>query len=319
MFTVGMSDIAMSFFSAGSMTISLFTTIQVFAWLATIWKGRPVPTASMYYAVGSVVMLVIGGLSGVFTGVIPVDWQAHNTYYVVAHIHYVLIGANVFPVFAGFYYWLPKMTGRMMNERLGKLSFWVMFIGFNVGFFPMHILGLLGMPRRIYTYQSGLGYDGWNMVVTVGAFVLGLGILISIVNLVVSLRSGVLAGANPWNSDGLEWGTSSPPEPYEVVHIPLVASRHPLWDDFIEEEDAEDDRTLHGGRLTPTTTVLDAIPIGIATIPEDSIVPLLMSIAMFAFFVVFVFKMLWGALAMLLVTFLLGCIWMWPRTVKEVL
>ena len=136
MFTVGMSDMAMSFFSAGSMTISLFTTVQVFAWVATLWKGRPVATTAMYYAVGSVALLVIGGLSGVFTGVIPADWQVHNTYYVVAHIHYVLIGSNMFPVFAGFYYWLPKMTGRMMNERLGKWSFWVMFIGFNLGFSP---------------------------------------------------------------------------------------------------------------------------------------------------------------------------------------
>ena len=148
----------MSFFSAGSMTISIFTTVQVFAWVATLWKGRPVPTTSMYYALGSIALLVIGGLSGVFTGIIPVDWQAHNTYYVVAHIHYVLIGSNLFPVFAGFYYWLPKMTGRMMNEKLGKWSFWVMFIGFNLGFFPMHIVGLLGMPRRIYTYHVRFGF-----------------------------------------------------------------------------------------------------------------------------------------------------------------
>ena len=163
----------MSFFSAGSMTISLFTTVTVFAWIATLWKGRPVPTTSMYFALGSVALLVIGGLSGVFTGIIPVDWQAHNTYYVVAHIHYVLIGSNLFPVFAGFYYWLPKMTGRMMSERLGKWSFWIMFIGFNVGFFPMHIVGLLGMPRRIYTYGSGLGLQPMNELMTVGAFVLG--------------------------------------------------------------------------------------------------------------------------------------------------
>ena len=194
MFTVGMSDLAMSFFSAGSMTISLFTTVTVFAWIATLWKGRPVPTTSMYFALGSVALLVIGGLSGVFTGIIPVDWQAHNTYYVVAHIHYVLIGSNLFPVFAGFYYWLPKMTGRLMSERLGKWSFWIMFVGFNVGFFPMHIVGLLGMPRRIYTYGSSLGLQSMNELMTVGAFVLGIGILISMLNLMISVRSGKLAG-----------------------------------------------------------------------------------------------------------------------------
>ncbi|HEX3940264.1 MAG TPA: cytochrome c oxidase subunit I [Acidobacteriaceae bacterium] len=318
MFTVGMSDIAMSFFSAGSMTISVFTTIQVFAWVATLWKGKLVRTTSMYFAVASVMLLVIGGLSGVFTGVIPADWQVHNTYYVVAHIHYVLIGANVFPVFAGFYYWLPKMTGRMMNERIGKLSFWTMFLGFNAGFFPMHNLGLLGMPRRIYTYQQGLGYDGLNLLVTIGAFILGIGILISILNLFLSLRNGVLAGPNPWNSDGLEWESDSPPKPYGSLHIPLVASRHPLWDDF-EDDDPTDDRVLDWGRLTPTTTWLDAEPVGLATIPEDSLAPLLMSLALFGFFLTFVFQMVWAALALLLVTFGVGCFWMWPRTLKEVL
>jgi cytochrome c oxidase subunit I len=319
MFTIGMSDIAMSLFSAGSMMISVFTTIQVFAWLATIWKGHPVATASMYFAVGSVMMLVIGGLSGVFTGIIPVDWQAHSTYYVVAHIHYVLIGSNVFPVFAGFYYWLPKMTGRLLDERLGKWSFWIMFVGFNIGFFPMHILGLLGMPRRIYSYRPGLGFDSWNMVVTIGAFVLGIGIFISIINLLVSLRSGILAGRNPWNSDGLEWSSESPPAPYGSVHIPLVASRNPLWDDFDEEDDPDNDRVLDWGRLTPVTTALDANPIGLATIPGDSLLPLIMSIALFAFFATMVFQMVFTALTMLLITFAIGCVWMWPRDVKEVM
>jgi cytochrome c oxidase subunit 1/cytochrome c oxidase subunit I+III len=313
MFTVGMSDLAMSFFSAGSMTISIFTTVQVFAWVATLWKGRLVATAAMHYAVGSIALLVIGGLSGVFTGVIPVDWQVHNTYYVVAHIHYVLIGSNVFPVFAGFYYWLPKMTGRMMSETLGKWSFWIMFVGFNIGFFPMHNLGLLGMPRRIYTYPAGLGFGGLNMLVTVGAFVLGVGILISVVNLLVSLRSGRIAGRNPWNSDGLEWETDSPPQPYATVRIPVVATRHPLWDDYDEDFDPENDRILDEGRLTPTTTWLDAEPIGIATIPAGTLAPLLLSLAMFVFFLALVFQWMWIALACLAACFAAGCVWMWPR------
>jgi cytochrome c oxidase subunit 1/cytochrome c oxidase subunit I+III len=317
MFTVGMSDMAMSFFSAGSMTIAIFTTVQVFAWVATLAKGRSVPTTSMYYAVASVALLVIGGLSGVFTGVIPVDWQVHNTYYVVAHIHYVLIGSNVFPVFAAFYYWLPKMTGRMMSETLGKWSFWVMFIGFNLGFFPMHNLGLMGMPRRVFTYQRGLGFDSLNMLVTVGAFILGVGILISIINLLVSLRSGALAGKNPWNSDGLEWETASPPEPYGTVHIPVVVSRHPLWDDFEEEQDPDDVRILDQGRLTPTTTWLDAQPIGIATIPSDALAPLMLAVALFAFFIFMVIQWIWVALASLMVTFFIGCYWMWPRPLAD--
>lgn len=318
MFTTGMSDIAMSLFSAGSMTVSIFTTIQVFAWVATLWKGRVVATTAMCYAVGTIVVLVIGGLSGVYTGLIPVDWQVHNTYFVVAHIHYVLIGSNMFPVFAGFYYWGPKMTGRMMSEKLGKWSFWIMFIGFNVGFFPMHILGLMGMPRRIFTYQAGLGFTDLNMVVTVGSFVLAAGVLLSIVNLIVSLRSGELAGNNPWNSDGLEWETSSPPPAYGSLHIPMVVSRNPLWDDFAEDEDPDNDRVLAGGRLTPITTWLDAEPLSIATIPEDSLHPLWVSLAVFGFLQAMVLQLIWVAAAMLIALVLFTFLWMWPHTRKEI-
>jgi cytochrome c oxidase subunit 1/cytochrome c oxidase subunit I+III len=316
MFTVGMSDLAMSFFSAGSMMISIFTTVQVFAWVATLWKGRPVATASMYYALGSIGLLVIGGLSGVFTGIIPVDWQAHNTYYVVAHIHYVLIGSNVFPVFAAFYYWLPKMTGRMLDERTGKWSFWVMFIGFNLGFFPMHIIGLLGMPRRIYTYASGLGLDPLNGLMTFGAFLLGVGILISVVNLLVSLRSGKRAGRNPWNSDGLEWETSSPPKSYATVHIPTVITRHPLWDDYDEADDPNNDRLLDQARLTLSTTLLDANPVSVSTMPDDTLLPLLASLAMFLLFIAVAFQRMQLALVAFVVMFILCAMWMWPRPLK---
>ena len=316
MFTVGMSDLTMSFFSAGSMTISLFTTITIFAWVATVWLGKPVPTTSMYYALGSIGLLVIGGLSGVVTGVIPVDWQMHNTYYVVAHIHYVLIGANVFPVFSGLYYWLPKMTGRMMNERMGKWSFWVMFIGFNLGFFPMHIVGLMGMPRRIYTYSPRLGFQPMNELMTFGAFLLGVGVLLSIINLFYSLRFGKLAGNNPWNSDGLEWATVSPPPDYEVVHIPTVTTRHPLWDDHDESADPDDERLLAHARLTLTTSLLDATPVAVAAMPSETLVPLFLALALFVVFLALVFQLLWVSLAALIATFLLGCLWLWPHPIK---
>lgn len=319
MFTVGMSDIAMSIFSAGSMTISIFTTIQVLAWLATIWKGRPVATTSMYYAISAVFLLVIGGLSGVFTGVVPADWQVHNTYYVVAHIHYVLIGANLFPVFSALYFWFPKMSGRMLSEKLGKWSFWVMFVGFNLGFFPMHIVGLIGMPRRIFTYPAGLGFGGWNMAITVGSFVLGIGILLTLINIFISRRSGEIAGNNPWNADGLEWLIESPPKPYAFEHIPVVSSRHPLWDDTDELSDPDDDRILDQGRLTPISTWLDAEPVGIATIPEESLAPLVISLALFGFFVSFAFHAIWVVLGFAIVTLFVACFWMWPRTKKEVL
>lgn len=318
MFTVGMSYVSMGFISAGSMTISIFTIVQVFAWLVTIWRGRPVRTTSMYFAIASVVLLVIGGLSGVFTGIVPVDWQVHNTYYVVAHLHYVLIGANLFPVFAALYFWLPKMTGRMMNERLGKTSFWIMFIGFNVGFFPMHILGLMGMVRRIYTYPPGLGWGGWDMAETIGAFVLGIGILISFINFFLSTRDGALAGPNPWNADTLEWATDSPPKPYAFLHFPLVSSRHPMWDDSPKFEDPEDDRVLDQGRLTPTSTWLDAEPIGIATIPEDSLMPLLMSLVLFGFFMAFIVRSDWSLLGTAVLTLIIGYVWLWPKKDEEV-
>lgn len=317
MFTTGMSDMAMSFFSAGSMMISIFTTIQVFAWIATMWKGHLVLTTSMLYAIGSIALLVIGGLSGSFTGIIPVDWQAHATYFVVAHIHYVLIGSNLFPVFAAFYYWLPKMTGRMPSEKLGKWSFWLMFIGFNVGFFPMHIVGLLGMPRRIYTYPAGLGLEPLNMIETIGAFVLGIGILVSIVNWFTSLRTGAIAGKNPWNADTLEWDTDSPPEPYSVVHIPTVASRHPLWDEHDESYDPDNERVFDHGRLTLVSTWLDAEPYAVSKMPEETISPLLVSLALFGFFLALVFQQMWLVLASFVCALLLSYYWLWPRPEGE--
>ena len=313
MFAVGMSDITMSFFSAGSMTISIFTAVQVFAWIATLWKGKPIATASMHYALGFIALIVIGGLNGIFTGVIPADWQAHDTYFVVAHLHYVLIGANVFPVFAGFYYWLPKMTGRMMSESMGKWSFWIMFVGFNLGFFPMHLAGLGGMPRRIYTYPAGLGLDGLNMTATIGAFILGMGILISVVNFFWSQKFGTLAGKDPWKADTLEWQTESPPAVYGTVHIPTVVSRHPLWDDHEEEHDPHDERVLDNGRLTFATTALDAIPDSISRMPEDTVAPLLLALTLLGFFLAMVFQLLTWALIAAIGTLFMGYYWLWPQ------
>jgi cytochrome c oxidase subunit I len=317
MFTVGMSDMAMSFFSAGSMMISIFTTIQIFAWVATMWKGKVVMTTSMHYALGSIAILIVGGLNGVVTGIIPLDWQAHNTYFVVSHIHYVLIGGNMFPVFAGLYYWFPKMTGRLLNEPLGKLSFWISFLGFNVAFFPMQILGLIGMPRRIYTYPAGLGWSSMNILETVGAFVLGIGILLTLINAVVSRKTGRIAGKNPWNADTLEWATDSPPEPYAFVHIPTVVSRHPLWDEHDEEADPEDERVFDEGRLTLVSTWLDAEPYAVANMPKETIVPLLACLALFGFFLALVFQFMWGALGCFLVTLSFALFWLWPRAEAE--
>ena len=317
MFSVGMSNMAMSFFSAGSMLVSIFTPIQIFAWLATMWRGKVVLKTPMYFALGAVAVLVIGGLNGTYTGVIPVDWQVHNTYFILAHIHYVLVGGNVLPVFAAFYYWYPKMTGRMMSERLGKWSFWIMMLGFNVGFFPMHLLGLAGMPRRIYTYAPGLGFGHLNMVVTVGSYIFAIGILISVFNYFYSLKHGEIAGKNPWNADTLEWALDSPPAPYAVAHIPIVTSRNPLWDNHDEFFDPDNERVFDQGREVPATSWLDAIPLGIAQMPAPTLAPLLLALALFLFFLALVFTWMWVALAGVILTFAGGAYWAWPKKEAE--
>lgn len=313
MFAIGEGHMGMSFFSAASMTISIFTIVQVWAWLATIWKGHPVLTTSMHFAIAFIALIVVGGLSGVVTAVIPVDWQMTDTYFVVSHIHYVLVGANMMPVFAAFYYWLPKMTGRMLDEKLGKISFWIIFVGFNLAFFPMHLLGVLGMPRRIYTYKPGLGWDGINMLITVGAFILAFGILLSLINFFWSLKNGRLAGKNPWNADTLEWSTESPPAPYGSVHIPTVVTRHPLWDEHEEEEDPKGERVLDQDRLTLSSTWLDAETISLARMPEDTILPLLLALGFFVLFIALTFQSYWLALGCVVYSMVVAAIWFWPK------
>jgi cytochrome c oxidase subunit I len=316
MFAVGITHLGMSFFSAASMTISVFTAVQVFSWVATLWKGRLVLTSSMLFALGFLALLVVGGLNGIVTAVIPVDWQLHDTHFVVAHLHYVLVGANVFPVFAGFYFWLPKVTGRLMNERLGKLSFWAMFIGFNLTFFPMHILGALGMPRRIFTYSQSQGWETLNLVASVGAGVLTLGVLLSVINFLWSVKKGARAGENPWNADGLEWSASSPPEPYGSVHLPAVQTRYPLWDDHDEEHDPRHERILDGGRYTFTTSALDARPWAIAEMPAASLAPVVGALVLTAVFAGLLAKNLWVAGGALLLALATNAYWAWPKVRK---
>ena len=265
------------------------SSVGVFAWIATIWTGRPVFTTAFLFFAGFVLLFVIGGVSGFMTAAVPVDWQLTRTYFVVAHLHYVMIGINVFPVVGGIYYWFPKVTGRLMNETLGKWSFWVMFTGFNVAFFPMHILGLLGMPRRIYTYADGLGWGTPNLVISLGAFVFAVGILLFLINVFLSLKRGLRAGANPWDAASLEWSTSSPPPPYNFPVIPIVAGRYPLWEDRMDEgldrSSTDVGMLLAKGRETIGTTLLDAEPDVILKMPGDSYMPLLLALAMTALFV----------------------------------
>lgn len=229
MFTLGYGPWVNSIFALTSMLIAIPTGVKVFNWLATMWGGQIRFTTAMLWAIGFLVCFVLGGMSGVMLAMAPADLQYNNSYFVVAHFHYVLIGGSVFALFAGIYYWFPKITGRMLDERWGKINFWLMFIGFNVTFFPMHFLGLLGMPRRIYTYAPGYGFSFWNGISTDGVFILAAGVLAFVVNLLYSIRRGEKAANDPWDARGLEWSISSPAPPYNFAKIPLVRGYDAFW------------------------------------------------------------------------------------------
>jgi cytochrome c oxidase subunit 1/cytochrome c oxidase subunit I+III len=316
MFATGLPNISLSFFSAASLLISIPSAIAVFAWLATIWAGRPQFTTAFLFTAGFVVLFVIGGVSGVMTAAVPLDWQLTDTYFVVAHLHYVLIGINVFPVVAGVYFWMPKMTGRLLSERLGKWNFWTMFIGFNLGFFPMHIAGMLGMPRRVYTYGDGLGWNTVNMISTIGAFVLAIGVLLLVVNIVWGYKKGEKASANPWNAPTLEWAVPSPPPPYNFLVIPTVASRYPLWEEQLGETRRSSVRSgpaLDDGRETLGTSPRDADPELILHMPQDSFAPLLLAIAMTLAFYGALLSQWWLGIVGAIGVIVFAIQWMWPR------
>lgn len=230
MFAVGMGHSIDTMFAIGSMLIAVPTGVKIFNWIATMWGGAIRFTTAMLFAVGFLVMFTIGGLSGISFAAFPIDWQVTDTYYLVAHIHYVLFGGTVFAVFAGIYYWFPKITGRMLSEKLGRIHFWVMLVGFNMTFLDQHFLGLLGMPRRVFTYPDLPWWGTLNMISTIGAFVMGIAVLVFAWNILSSLRHGEIAGNNPWNAWTLEWATTSPPPPHNFELLPPIRSRRPLWD-----------------------------------------------------------------------------------------
>ncbi|MBN8850068.1 MAG: cbb3-type cytochrome c oxidase subunit I, partial [Sphingomonas sp.] len=317
MFATGLPGLSLSFFSGASIVITVPSAVAIFAWLATIWTGRPVMTTAFLFFASMILLFVIGGVSGFMTASVPVDWQLTDTYFVVAHLHYVLVGINVFPVVGATYFWFPKMFGRMMDERLGRWNFWTMFLGFNLGFLPMHLTGLFGMPRRVWTYPAGMGWSTLNMITTIGSFVFAIGVLLFFVNVARSLRSGAKAPADPWGGPTLEWAVPSPPAPYNFTVIPTIASRHPLWEEALDESRGRSSiargMMLDHGKETVTTTPLDAEPDRIVEMPEDSWAPFLLAAALGVLFFALLLKA-WAAIALGALLVLAALVmWLWPQ------
>ena len=229
MFSVGLGPLADSFFAISTMLIAIPTAVKIFNWIATMWGGRIELKSAMLFALGFICLFTMGGLSGFMHASPPADLQQTDTYFVVAHIHYVLFGGAMMGIFAGLYYWFPKMTGRLMNEKLGQIHFWLTMIAMNLTFFPMHFVGLLGMPRRVYTYAPGMGFDAMNMMSTIGALLLAVSVAVFVVNFLTSVRSGKVAGNDPWGGASLEWAIPSPPPAYNFASLPVVHSLDPLW------------------------------------------------------------------------------------------
>jgi cytochrome c oxidase subunit I len=314
MFATGLPRVGYSFYTSASMTVAIPTGLQIFCWLATMWDGRPRFPVPMLYVVGFIVTFVIGGLTGVIVAAVPLDLELHDTYFIVAHFHYVLIGGAVFPLLGILTYWYPMITGRMMSETLGKISFWMMFLGFQLAFFPMHFSGLLGMPRRVYTYPAGLGLELPNLLSTIGAFVVACAVLIFVVNGFVSLFRGAIAPANPWDAASLEWATPSPPPPYNFAHIPVVESRTPLWDINGELPVVTGLRVDEKEMLL--TTVVAAAPDLREPVPEPSLWPFIASVAVGIVFVASIFSP-WALPFGLIPCAIAIAAWFWPKEMKR--
>jgi len=314
MFATGLPQLGASLFTASSMLIAVPSGIQIFCWVATLWTGRPQFRTPLMFVLGFVAIFVLGGLTGVMVASVPIDTQVHDTYFVVAHFHYVLIGGAVFPLVGGVYYWFPKITGRLLNEAIGHVQFWLAFVGFNLAFFPMHLLGLDGMPRRVYTYTPQMGWDALNLISTCSAVLFAFSFAVMLGNVIWSLWRGAIAGANPWAASTLEWATASPPPPHNFSLIPFVEHRDPLWAQgqilpAVAGLSVERKEVL-------SSSMADAEPQTREASPEPNLWPLLTAIATTIFFIGSIFTpwaVVWGTPPMALALMA----WFWPAGSKE--
>ena len=316
MFTVGLSIPAATFFSVASTLIAIPTSVQFFVWIATLWCGRVRWEVPMIFMAGFFVTFIVGGLTGVMIALVPFNWQAHDTHFIVAHLHYVLVGGMVFPVLAAAYYWLPHFTGRMPSKNLGKISFWLIFLGFHLTFLPMHLTGLAGMPRRVHTYSSDMGWDVLNLVSSIGGFIQAFGFAVFVIDMVLHARVGRLAPRNPWSAGSLEWAMPTPAPSYNFASIPEVKEDYPLWRDPDIPDDAAAGRLwlaepAGGRRLTLTVETSSGRAEGVIVLPGSSWWPLAAAMATGGFFLGVLLKFYGMALLALAITVFLFLCWAW--------
>jgi cytochrome c oxidase subunit I+III len=327
MYATGIPMLALSFFAGASMAVAIPSGIQVFAWIGTLWAGRPQMNTPLLFVIGFIIIFVIGGLTGVMVALVPFDWQVHDTYFVVAHFHYVLIGGMVFPLFAALFFYMPRLTGHMLSERLGQVSFWLLFVGFNVAFLPMHLTGLLGMPRRVFSYPSEAGWSTLNLISSAGAYVVAAGVLVFIVNVVWHLRWGRPADVNPWNAPGLEWASATPTPDFNIRSIPEVTSMDPLWDQegLLERIQGGDEYLAtapEGRREVFTTSILDGTPQHVARLPGPTYLPMFAALATAVVFVGVLISAYTAAAAGAAAFLVILLVWLWEplpeKPTKEV-
>jgi cytochrome c oxidase subunit I+III len=319
MYTTGLPGISLGIFSAASATVAIPTGIQFLCFFATLLTGRVVRSASMLWVLGSFTIFVLGGLTGVMVALASFDFQAHDSFFVVGHFHYVLIGGAVFPIIAGLYYFFPIAAGKLLSERLGRIGFWLAFVGFNVAFLPMHLTGMRGMPRRVFTYAPDLGFDTLNLVSTIGAFILAAGIGVVAWDIVRPKGREPYARRNPWDAGTLEWTLEMPPKPWGIRSIPEIDARYPLWDQPNILRDIDEGRFYlpdaeEGRRETLITSVIDARPEQCQRLPGPSFVPLLAAVVLGGFFILGTFHLWWVATLSLVAAIGVICWWLWTGT-----